>query len=74
MWEHRNAVLHHQQNQATNINTSDLDKVIKGLYDKAVFRLPLIRKSLRTFLRLPRECKLEWAKAMNIALTHIKNK
>ncbi len=80
MWEHRNEVLHHQQNQATNVNTRDLDKAIKRLYDQAIFRLPhtldryLTKKSLRTILRLPRECKMKCAKAMNIALTHIKNK
>jgi hypothetical protein len=68
MWEHRNGVLHRQQNQAAARNMRDLDKEVKSLYERAELKLQrtidkyLIRQPLRMILRLPRECKIEGLK------------
>jgi hypothetical protein len=68
MWEHRNGVLHRQQNQAAAHNMRDLDKEVKSLYERAELKLQrtidkyLIRQPLRMILRLPRECNIEGLK------------
>jgi hypothetical protein len=80
LWEHRNCVLHHQQNLASQLNSNGTDNKVKALYSKAIQFLlvspdkHLVKHIMQRLLRYPDRYKVEWIRVTEIAIRSAKRR
>jgi hypothetical protein len=78
LWEHRNGVLHQQQNLATQLNSKRVDDKVRALYSKALQFLlispdkHLVKHTMQRLLHYPDRYKAEWIRVTAIAIRSAK--